>query len=281
MPELPEVETIRLQLEKQIIGKEIQKIEIFQNRSFKGDQQSILNTTINQLLRIGKYLILVLSPVKFVVMHLKMSGRILLESPDSEKSKHLKACFYLSSNLRLDFQDVRKFGTVWILDSIDSLQNQMGVDPISDYFLFPSFCEVVEKRKRSALKPFLLDQKNIAGIGNIYADEICFVSGISPFATLEHLKDDDLQALFYAIKEILKAAIQKQGTSLGKGLSNFKTPHGEIGRNYDGLKVYGQQGLNCLRCGHMIQKCKFASRGTHFCPKCQPDLRYESSYNRR
>ena len=281
MPELPEVETIRLQLEKQILGKEIHQVEIFQKRSFIGDHASLLGCKIIQLLRIGKYLILVLDSSKFVVMHLKMSGRILIEHLDAEKSKHLKACFVLDGNLRLDFHDVRKFGRIWVLDSIDDLQDQMGVDPISDYFLYPSFCELVEKKKRSAIKPFLLDQKNIAGIGNIYADEICFVSGISPFTTLECLSDEKVERLFHATKEILKNAILLQGTSLGKGLSNFKTPHGEMGRNYEGLKVYGQQGLNCLRCGHVIQKCKFASRGTHFCPKCQPDLKHESSCNRR
>ena len=280
MPELPEVETVCVELSKHILNKRIIKILIHQKKYVHGPVDTAVNQTVIAVFRLGKYVILHLSSGNFIVIHLKMSGRLLVVKSDDIINKHLKISFIMTDDIRLDFQDVRKFGYLEYCSSIEFLEEKLGIEPISDYFTLQGFQEILKNKKKSALKPFLLDQKNIAGIGNIYADEICFVAGISPFSKVEMLTEEHYEKLFHAIKEVLKFAIQKQGTSLGKGLSNFKTPNGEEGRNYEGLKVYGQQGLNCLRCGNVIQKCKFASRGTHFCPNCQPDLNNESSCNR-
>lgn len=280
MPELPEVETIRLELQEQLVGKTIHSLTVFQKKSVEDNHIDLIGCSIDRILRLGKYLIFHLSQEKFLIFHLKMSGRILLQNPSDPMSKHLKLTIGFKENIRLDFHDVRKFGRAWMTHSIENLQSQLGIEPVSDYFTYSAFEKVLLKKKKTSIKPFLLDQKNIAGIGNIYADEILFIAQISPFAKVEEIDEEKKERLFFSIKEVLKNAIVSQGTSLGKGLSNFKTPKGEYGRNFEGLKVYGQQGLNCLRCGMKIQKCKFASRGTHFCPNCQPTLNYEGFSHR-
>lgn len=280
MPELPEVETIRLQLENKIIGRKILSLRVFQSSKVLGDQHSLIGKHILSTLRLGKYLILVLEEEIYCVIHLKMSGRLIIEKIEQPYSKHLKAAFEISGHLRLDFHDVRKFGILLITKNLEEIYQKIGIEPISDYFTFDAFTDILAKKGKTKLKTFLLDQESIAGIGNIYADEICFDAKLSPFKKIISLNEKETLCLFNSIKKILKEAIARQGTSLGKGLSNFKTPYGEMGRNFEGLKVYGQEGLNCLRCEQVIQKCKFAGRGTHFCVKCQSVDNNEGSFNR-
>lgn len=269
MPELPEVETTRRQLEAKISNKKIKAIIPVQTTKITGPVETLVGQSIDSMIRIGKYLIFVLSDKRFVVTHLKMSGRMMIANESDELSKHLKIAILFADGMRLDFIDVRKFGFFAIVDRIEPIQEKLGIDPLCDYFTLSSFQDIVNKKRNSKLKPFLLDQSNVAGIGNIYADEVCFYAKLSPFEKLLSLKESDVSNLYVGIKEILKKAIALQGTSLGKGLTNFKTPHGETGQHEEGLMVYGLEGLPCKRCGDLIQKRTFASRGTHFCPSCQ------------
>jgi formamidopyrimidine-DNA glycosylase len=268
MPELPEVETIRLELINKIQNKTIVDASLFQEKSLSGNLQAIVGKTIKSIIRRGKYLLFDLDGL-FMIFHLRMSGRILMAFKGESKSPYLKACFTLDDESRIDFIDVRKFGRITITDSLDTLQASLGVEPISDYFTLQSLMSLKEKKAKTALKSFLLDQSLICGIGNIYADEICFEAALSPFIQLKEIDDEKIKDLFFAIKNTLKKAIASHGTSLGHGLSNFKTPKGEKGRNQEKLSVYAQEGLGCLKCSTKIQKVRFKTRGTHFCPKCQ------------
>lgn len=268
MPELPEVETIRLGLIAKIQNKTIVKAELFQEKSLIGNLDAVSLKTIKAIIRRGKYLLFDLDHL-FMIFHLRMSGRIILTHHQAERSPYTKACFYLTEDLRLDFIDVRKFGRITISSTIDDLQKALGQEPVSDYFTLQSLLALQQKKGNRALKSFLLDQSLICGIGNIYADEICFEASLSPFMRVKEISEDKIEDLFFAIKHVLKKAIASHGTSLGHGLSNFKTPKGESGRNQEKLSVYAQEGMKCLRCSTKIQKVRFASRGTHFCPKCQ------------
>jgi len=267
MPELPEVETIRLALLDRVLSCQVTGFSVGHYSKPAEALQPVIGKTIRQLVRRGKYLIFDLGSL-FMIFHLRMSGRILLKTPHDPISPYLKVQFFLDNGMRIDFEDVRKFGTIDITDCLQSFEEKLGVEPIGGYFVASHLKKLVQLTPKMALKAFLLDQSRIAGIGNIYADEICYHAGISPLKKLGDLDQKSTEKLYQAIIAVLKKAIAFQGTSLGTGLTNFKNPHADHGQNQHHLLIYGRQGLPCFRCGGPVQKERFQSRGTHFCT-CQ------------
>lgn len=269
MPELPEVETVVRQLRKRSIeGREILAVRIdwlpmIKPLTEKQFSKQICFQKIVTISRYGKWIIFYLSNSKCLLIHLRMSGNFLKNS-----SKYDRAEILLSGGVRLYFKDPRKFGK-WILADDDNLiLSRLGPDALSDNFTFVYFRNKIMNKKRM-IKPFLLDQSFIAGIGNIYADEALWLAKIHPKKNSHHLNSKEIGLLYKSIINVLKIGIKNKGTSLGKGKSNFKNHNGEEGKNKDIVKAYGRSGLPCERCNTKMSKIYVAQRGTTICTNCQ------------
>jgi len=249
MPELPEVETIRKGLEKKLVGKQISQIKRFdQMDNISNDLVKQTETKINKILRKGKYLIFELSNKNSIIVHLRMSGQLLFESKNmSEKSK---------------------FGTMNIVPT-NEINNffeskGLGVEPLSTSFTLDKFNEIMHKKAKSKIKNTLMDQKVIAGLGNIYAQEVCFYAGVLPERKIETLTKTELEKLYKGVGEILTKAIEFNGTSFDQA---YVTSNGTPGEFSQFLKVYQQH--NCKECNNKLSLIKMNSRGTYYCNKCQ------------
>lgn len=272
MPELPEVETIRRDLLKKIIGKKITVVEIHDKKIAKPDSRTLRETLSgNQFTaveRIGKLLIFHLKREKFLLAHLKLTGQ-LVYGFSAMPQKFNRAIIYFSGKSRLYFNDLRKFGWLKIADKTEKekiVKEDFGPDAISKDFNFSYFKNQLLRRKKSRIKTILLNQKIAAGVGNIYADESLFEAGLKPVRKIESLKTAEIKKLFAAIKKILKKAVKLRGTSI----SDYVDGKGRPGYFAEYLKVYRREGKKCLRCKKgMIKKIREAGRGTRFCDYCQ------------
>lgn len=270
MPELPEVETIKRSLEKHLINKEIENINIFYRRIIKNSisqfKKACLKVKIQALERHGKYLFFSLAGGKSIVCHLRMTGQLLLKKKEEKPDKHTHLEFYFKgARNKLMYRDVRKFGT-WeiLLGSKEEYIIKKKLGPDGLVLKFPGFLEKIRKYNK-CIKAVLLDQQFIAGIGNIYADEILFRAGIRPDRETNRINEKEIQALFKTIKPALLSAIQKKGTSI----SDYINGQGKKGKFQLELKVYQRGGESCCECNSRIKKIRTAGRGTHFCPHCQ------------
>lgn len=275
MPELPEVETVRSVLEPEIVGQTITGIRL---GPFAGVLESLIpgvdpataltGTTITGLRRRGKYLIFNLSNGLHLIVHLRMTGRILLLPSDSPPVRFEHAAIQLSSGRDLRFGDQRKFGRLTLAapEDIDRLSQRLGYEPF-DRRLTGRVLRDALRRRPSKIKNALLDQSLIAGIGNIYADEALFRTRIHPEQPSNSLAAEQLRRLLQAIRLILRLAILRQGTTF----SSFENPYGEAGDNASFLRVYGKSrhGGRCPRCGTPFEKITVSGRGTTYCPRCQ------------
>lgn len=267
MPELPEVETIRLKIEPLVINKRIQRITGPDHTQI--DSQKYLNTIdahdrlILALRRRGKYLIFVLENDKELIVHLAMTG-----GWRTEATSHTRLVIHLEDKA-LYFHDPRRFGKVAVVDTGDyalfpTLQ-QMGPEPLSGDFQLDVFIQ--QAACASRVKPWLLSQKPVSGIGNIYADEVLWQAKIHPLQT--QLQEPQAIKLYGAIRQTMQQAVTAGGSSLGKGQGNYRQHDGESGSYQDQHQVYGRTAKPCSRCGNSIMKINVAGRGTHFCPVCQ------------
>lgn len=272
MPELPEVETIVRELrEENLIGTKITEIFIYwpgvtKPLSSTDFQKKIKNQVIQNVSRRGKYIVIEL--VNWVLLiHLRMTGKISL-SKISTPSPHEHLILGLSNGLYLHYKDTRKFGR-WTLseNKMDALKH-LGIEPLSKEFTCSHF-EALVKAHKTKLKPFLLNQSYIAGIGNIYADEALWMAKLHPLRTTEALSKVEIKNLHHAIQAVLESGIKNRGTSLGSGKPNYLTLKGTQGGNQHGLEVFRREGEPCRRCGTTIIKMVVAQRGTHLCPNCQ------------
>jgi formamidopyrimidine-DNA glycosylase len=273
MPELPEVETVKRSLTPYLKGKKIENVEMFFDGIIKyptsaSFRERIIGRTIIDLERRGKYLLFFLDEGLTLVIHLRMTGQLTVCSRNLPINKHTHLIFSLSSQQEWRFTDVRKFGLVYLVPTgdwkcIKGLKN-LGYEPLAEEFTLQVLTKLL-RGKKGKIKPFLLDQSKIAGIGNIYADEILFRAGLHPERTIKTLKTAEIKKLYQAIKLTLKEAVVYRGTSL----RDYVDGRGEKGGFQERLKVYSRGGKLCYRCGTRLERIVVAGRGTVFCPCCQ------------
>ncbi len=271
MPELPEVETIVRELKSEIIGKKFWKVEAhFENSilpSAKVLVRDLPGLHILDVRRKGKYIIFVLDKKMRLGVHLRMTGRLLWKKVKG-REQFLRASFTFSDATSLLFADVRKFGRIYFYPEKDFDKAtgiaKVGLDPFVDDFTFQNFYTLF-KNKKGILKNNLLRQDLITGIGNIYADEICYRIRKHPSSRLETLNIKDFKAMHEAILYCLEQGIQHCGVSV----SDFVGTRGKQGEHQKYLQVYGRKGGKCYRCNSLIKKTKVAGRGTFYCEKCQ------------
>ncbi len=289
MPELPEVETLRRELARILIGKTFQSGKIFWSGTIKPlSPKQFLDKVVGQKIkkveRRAKVLLFELEE-NHLAIHLKMTGQLIYVPkhgqmisgghPQQNAFNYTRVIFNLDDGSKLFFNDLRKFGWVRILsaDHKKILLEKHGVEPLSPQFTLEKFLEIIKRYPNRRLKQTLLDQSLIAGLGNIYVDESCSTAGLRPARPVKTLTDLELKKLYCAIKKILKLSIKKGGTSS----KNYVRSDGSRGGFATCLKVYGRGGEPCKRCSPsfgktdrpLIQKIKLAGRGTHYCPKCQ------------
>lgn len=271
MPELPEVETVVRQIKPKIIGKKLWKFDGINPGTFLPDindfNHILPGKTVIDVSRKGKYIVIKLSDDWVIVVHLRMTGMLLFK-PSKRLEKFVRGVFTFSDATRMYFSDIRKFGKIWLYKSSDYLSKtgmkKLGVDPIVEKF----DQKVVEKlylKQKGILKNRLLDQTVIAGIGNIYADEICFKIGLHPSTKVESLTSSDVKRLYSAIVYCLEQGILHNGTTI----SDFVGTKGDAGKHQKYLQIYGRTGDLCYVCATKIKKTRVAGRGTYYCFKCQ------------
>ncbi len=267
MPELPEVETIRRQLLPIYKNEILEKIDfryagLLKNATPDDVRTALEGKPLQDIDRFGKFL-LFRFPEHHLVVHLGMSGVFIKDVAQSRYPQHIHVVFHFSANKHLYYQDFRKFGKMWLYGSRVDF-SQYGVDPFSPEFTLKKLRELLHLTRRN-IKVFLMDQHQIAGIGNIYANEILFEARISPFKRTDELTPEQETALFRSIRAVLERAIQRFGTTY----SAYRTVEGESGENQHFLKVYHRAEQPCVRCGTPIEKTTLGSRSTFYCPTCQ------------
>jgi formamidopyrimidine-DNA glycosylase len=287
MPELPEVETVRLGLKKLLVGKQLDNIKHDWPKSFPNAVTDVENFAIGKniinIRRRAKVLIIDLNSQYSFVIHLKMTGQMVFRSEaynfgaghpnDSlignlpDKSTRVDIAFTDGSHLF--FNDQRKFGWMRLMPTtmIQELDffKKVGPEPLSKSFTPAVLVERLNRRSRSAIKAVLLDQTVLAGIGNIYADESLWGAKIHPLTTVCDIPKNKLKTLHQEIQFVLKLAIEKGGSTD----KNYVDAEGKKGSYMDFARVFRREGLSCPRCGTIILKIRAAGRGTHLCPKCQ------------
>ena len=270
MPELPEVETIRRQLAPALEGRRLERVEVLDPRWSDPAppaevEDALRGRRIERLSRRGKYLVFELEDEVYLVMHLRMTGNLLLASDGS----HVRVRFGLDSGEQLLFSDVRRFGTGVVLLGAGTLEDyfdaRLGVEPLSPDFTAEALRELGRSR-RAPVKAFLLNQERIAGVGNIYADEALFRAHIHPLRSVGTLKRPQIAALRDAVVEVLEAGIDSRGATI----DDFRNADGAEGAFQDRFLAYGREGEPCVRCGRPIRKLRAAGRGTYVCERCQP-----------
>lgn len=292
MPELPEVETVCRQLEPELEGRRIERLEVDDERWCRPRpaaelEAAVGGSTIEGLGRRGKYLLLGLDSGRTLVMHLRMTGNLVLveggskldpsegmrlyEGERSTEERHLRARFFLDDGREVWFTDPRRFGEAVLLDD-DELDahfaDRLGVEPLSGEFTPEALGEMAAGRT-APLKSFLLDQKGVAGVGNIYADEALFRASLHPLSPAGSMRPEHHAALRDAVVAALEAGIDGGGASI----DDFRDGRGERGTMQDEFLVHTREGAPCPRCGEGIRRIVVSGRSTYFCPACQVRLR--------
>jgi formamidopyrimidine-DNA glycosylase len=276
MPELPEVETIRRQLEPQLVGRRIESLEVLDERLTRPEtpatvERECQGRRIEAVDRRGKYLMLRLEGGRWLVMHLRMTGNLLLGEPGDDV-RHLRAVIRLDGGTSLLFTDVRRFGTAIVLDDDDDLEEYMalraGVEPLSRSLTAERIGKLAAGR-RAPLKSFLLVQSGIAGMGNIYADEALWRARLHPLSPAGSMRPEHWERLRGGIVEALEAGLANGGASI----DDYRDARGEQGTMQDEFIVHTREGLPCRRCGTEIARIVLGGRSTYFCPGCQQRLR--------
>jgi len=285
MPELPEVETIKRELTKILPGKIISSVDILWPKTVSPTPANVFIKTVTGkkilgLDRRAKMLIINLNGDISLLIHLKMTGQLIYvpkngkiltgghPTPDLQiPGKHTRLIFTFNDNSKLYFNDLRKFGWIKILNEKlkKYLITEIGPEPLSSKFTMVNFKNMLVKYPNRTAKQVLLDQKIIAGIGNIYADESLYLSHILPFRKIMTLTKNEIISLHKNIIAVLKFSIKKKGTSS----KNYLRSNGEKGGFVPYLMVYGRKDEKCKNCSHLIKKTKHAGRGTHYCTFCQ------------
>lgn len=274
MPELPEVETVRKTLEKLVLNKTIENITITWPKMIKSPTEidqfrdALKGQTIKEMGRRGKFLIFYTSDYS-LVSHLRMEGKYAVYPTDEPYDKHTHVIFHFTDGTELRYKDVRKFGTMHLFKKGSEFEApplmDLGPEPFSEEFTLDYLSQRLKKTNRK-IKPTLLDQKILVGLGNIYVDEALFRSKIHPETIANTLSKEQLLKLHQEIINTLSEAVQKGGSTI----RSYINSQGEIGMFQLELFVYGRKGESCKDCGQDLEKTVVGGRGTHFCPNCQP-----------
>ncbi len=275
MPELPEVQTIVNELiSSGLPGHSILSMDILNpgtlDASFASDGIARLTgKTIREISRTGKYILIRLNSPETLFVHLRMTGKFRLETASLRSVQpHDRIILHLNGGLDLVFNDTRKFGR-WTLASEQNFPgDRLGADALDTSPDPDEFAGILNRSRRS-IKALLLDQHILAGIGNIYADEILFETRLHPLTPGSQISRTAAAAILIATQRILKTAIAHRGSSLGSGLGNYRRPDGQAGNHTMSLAVYGRRDEPCRRCHTPIEQIRIAGRSTHFCPSCQ------------
>lgn len=269
MPELPEVESVLRSLRDltpSLIGKTVRDVRVLRSNMVDGSEEAFIGALtgaiFQEIFRCGKYLFFRFFPCcatssRWMALHLRMTGRLYLVSDGEAVQRHTRWYLLLDDGLALRFDDPRAFGRVWLVERPEEVTAKLGPDGLAvnrDWFL-----EALQRHRRQ-LKPLLLDQAFVAGIGNIYADELLFRAGLHPLRTTESLQAEERERLFDEMRRVLQQAVDAKGANIDGVFEAGAFP----------VAVYGRQEQPCLRCGTKLRKERLAGRGTHYCPVCQP-----------
>jgi formamidopyrimidine-DNA glycosylase len=281
MPELPEVETIKRYLEKDLIGRKIKDVRILNKKSFIGNKKKILNSKILKIERKGKMLVFRLDADKRrltrinsiglnLVFHLKLTGQLIFYPPNGnefidkwQRTSYTRVIFILDKGF-LIFNDARKFGWVKVLND-KNLNNELSKIGKEPFDLNIKYLKEIFLKTKRPIKIVLMDQEKIAGLGNIYANEALFLAKIHPLKPANKLKDNEIKNLLSAIKKVIKKAIKLQGTSF----RFYVKPDESKGSYQEEFLVYQRKDEKCLRCKSKIKYIKISGRGSFYCPNCQ------------
>lgn len=294
MPELPEVQTtidaLRL---AGLPGEVIATVEVGWPRTVGGDadafRAAVVGRTVSRIGRRGKFIVLSLTAAPgadaadpgpnvgtrperanaWMLCHLRMSGRLHLVAADEPREGYERVVLHFASGRELRFVDPRKFGRLLSVADPEAALAHLGPEPLDDSFTPQKLQQALGGRRR-AVKPTLLDQTVIAGLGNIYVDEALFAARLHPLRRADSLSPEEIVALYTAIRSVLRQGLANLGVSLGYGKSNFRLPNGASGDNGEALQVFRRTGLPCPACGHPVERLIVAQRSTHICPRCQP-----------
>ena len=283
MPELPEVETIVRELQNSdLIGKKICDLIIYWPRTIQDSdvanfRSNLIGQKITHVYRRGKYIVFTLGSGHALFIHLRMTGKFSISKDKNPISSHERLQVHLSNGQILHYEDQRKFGKWSVIPDPDTKLKLLGLEPLSTEFTLNAFKNVL-KNSSQQIKPFLLNQQHVAGIGNIYADEALWEAEIHPARKVNSLSSSEIKALHAAIIKVLKQGVSLMGTSLGSKQANYYSVNGHRGDNQSKLNVFRREGSACPRCGQQVIKIKLAQRGTHLCPHCQI---FESSRDKK
>jgi len=283
MPELPEVETIRLQLAEKIVGLKIADFEVDTAKMFSGEKRELLGRKIKGLRRFAKVLVIDLEDGLSILIHLKMTGQLIyqknservagghpippLNLPVPNKTTHAVLSF--NNGAKLYFNDLRKFGWIKLAGTkgkeIDRLSREFGIGPLAKEFTLEHFAQKLKKYPNRPVKLAIMDQSLVPGMGNIYASEALFLAKLNPNRKVSSLSQTGIANLYSGIKKALTTGLKYGGASAAA----YIKPDGEKGVYLNYAFVYNRAGEKCKKCGAIIKKEKIGARGTYFCPKCQ------------
>ena len=285
MPELPEVETIRRDLENKIIGHKIIAVMVCDNKIVQNKPREFVKKLLNNKFTIaerrGKLLAIRLKTGEYLLVHLKMTGQLiykagnkiiagghsLSKTEDNFSERFTRVKIELAGGEKIWFNDMRRFGYMKIVSSEEKekiFKNNFGIEPLTPDFTWDNFSGIFKKRQTN-VKALLMNQKIISGLGNIYVDEACFCAGLLPTRRARFITEAEQKKLFHCIPQVLELSIKNRGTTF----NSFVDADGQKGGFSDFLKVYGRQGQKCAKCHDIIRKMRVAGRGTHYCPNCQ------------
>ena len=283
MPELPEVETIRLQLAEKIVGLRIKYFTVDPSKTFSGEKDKLIGRKVTGLRRFAKVLVIDLDRRHSILIHLKMTGQLIykknsetvagghpippLNLPVPNKTTH--AIFTFDNSARLFFNDLRKFGWVKLVDTqgseIRELDRKFGIEPLSPKFTLGYFAEKLKKFKNRPVKIAIMDQTLTPGVGNIYASEALFLAKLKPNRKVSSLSNLEIKQLYSGIRKALTTGLKHGGASAAA----YVKPDSTLGVFLNYANVYNREGEKCKRCGSITKKEKIGQRGTYYCPQCQ------------
>lgn len=272
MPELPEVETVSRSLQREIAGRTIVSVRAINwartiaTHSPEMFSEAMHNRLVDRVERRAKYVLIRLDNDETLAVHLRMTGQMLVVMPDVPDDKHTHIILTLDDGRELRFHDTRKFGRWSLLnaDGLRELEAKLGAEPLETSFERDQFAAMLQRRA-TKIKPLLLDQRLVAGLGNIYVDEALWLAQIHPERAANSLSDDEITRLHAAIVEVLRLGVERRGTTL----VNYRDANGESGENQRYLQAYGRTGEPCPRCGTPLERIIVGQRSTHICPQCQ------------